>query len=113
VDDGCGALLNCDATLGDPVTCASQNASQDMGGPMVCGEDHLCHCPPEGNSPAAMALCDGTVVMVPGVAEYCASHGGCDTAYCGTPPVAKRPEHCKYGGGFTTEEQIWCCAKQP
>lgn len=110
VDDGCGTMLNCDDPgPGDPVTCGTQSGGDD--GPMLCGADHLCHCPPEGNSPEAMALCDGA--QSPGVGIWCAENGGCDTAYCGTPPVAKKPDHCKYGGGLTSEVQIWCCAKQP
>lgn len=111
VDDGCGTMLDCDkpSGIGDPVTCASQNANQDMGGPMTCGAEHTCECPAEGSQEAA-DLCDGTVVQVPGVAEFC-SAAGCDASLCGTPPVAKVPESCRYAGAKADGTQVWCCAK--
>ena len=110
VDDGCGTMLDCDHSMpGDPVTCASQNANQGMGGPMTCGAEHTCECPAEGSQEAA-DLCDGTVVQVPGVAEFC-SAAGCAASLCGTPPVAKVPESCRYAGAKADGTQVWCCAK--
>ena len=101
VDNGCEAVVDCGG-------CGEQSGPDD--GPMVCGAAHSCECPAEGDSPEAMALCDGTVVQVVGVAEWCAAHGGCHTARCGTPPVPKVPETCRYGGAKADESQVWCCA---
>lgn len=109
VDDGCGTMLNCDDPgPGDPITCASHQANQWTDGPMTCGEDHLCHCPAEGDTAAAMAKC-GAESDNPGVPAWCEENGGCHTAFCGTPPVAKVPPNCLYGGGLSDELQIWCC----
>lgn len=112
VDDGCGKMLDCDATLNGKVDCSSlDNWSGATGSPMTCGEDHLCHCPPEGNSPEAMALCNGTVVQVPGIEQFC-SVTGCDPSLCGTPPVPKVPDSCRYAGAKADGTQVWCCIKQ-
>lgn len=117
VDDGCGVMLDCDATPEGPVTCSTQSGGAPEGpdgGPMVCNaQTHTCDCVPEGGSAEATALCDGTVVQVPGVAESCAMNGGCDAALCGTPPVPKVPSNCLYGGAKQDGTQIWCCTMPP
>lgn len=112
VDDGCGVELNCDVkdpNTGMPVTCATQNAGQDQGGPMTCGGGHTCECPAEGNSPEAMALCQGAGAE-PAVNDWCVQHGGCSTALCGLPPVPKAPETCIVSGQEAAAGLIWCCA---
>ena len=117
VDNGCGQMLDCDhAQLGDPITCASELANQSMNGPMTCGADHLCHCVPEGNTPAAMALCQGANAE-PAVADWCAMQGGCSTALCGLAPVPKVTDLCIGSGQAlkpnpqdpNTWIHIWCC----
>lgn len=114
VDDGCGTMLDCDdpGFTGEP-SCKTQFSGANDDGPMVCNMDtHACECPAEGNSPAAAALCDGTVVQVVGVAAFCEDGGGCSTAFCGVPPVAKVPEHCRYGGELSGSS-VWCCTSAP
>lgn len=109
VDDGCGALLDCDATGAEPTTCASQVAGQDQEGPMTCSTTtHLCECPAEGNSPAALALCEGPSAEPP-VNDYCAQGGGCTTAFCGIPPVPKVPPECIFSGQNLDGAPVWCC----
>lgn len=112
VDNGCEAVADCDQTETGAVTCASQNAGQDMGGPMTCGADHLCHCPLEGGSVEAVAKCAEPNPDNPGIDEWCALQGGCDPAHCGTPPVPKVSDSCKYGGELNGKS-LWCCAKRP
>lgn len=116
VDDGCGNLLNCDAKdpqTGVPVTCASEYAGQEQGGPMACDpETHTCECVAEGDSEAAMAFCEG-MKAEPAVNDYCTSHGGCHTAWCGYAPVPKAPGHCIGSGQSLGEDMVWCCAVTP
>lgn len=117
VDDGCGTMLNCDNPdgIGDPVTCKTEQGGET--GPMTCGAEHTCECPAEGNSPAAMALCEGANAE-PAVDAFCAV-SGCDTALCGVPPVPKGPQECIYSGQAikpvpqdpSTWIHVWCCAK--
>lgn len=118
VDDGCGKMLDCDATPNGKVDCSSlDNWSGATGGPMTCGEDHLCHCPPEGNSPEAMALCQGPAAE-PAVDQWCATQGGCNTALCGSASSPKVPLTCIGSGQAlkptpqdpTTWIHIWCCS---
>lgn len=104
VDDGCPEPADCGG-------CGKQSGNTP--GPMTCGADNLCECPAEGDTPEAVALCNGAVVQVIGVADWCASQGGCHTALCGTPPVPKVPTSCHYGGALADETQIWCCAATP
>lgn len=115
VDDGCGVMLDCDAQQwGEPITCATVNGAET--GPMACGEDHACHCPAEGNSAEAMALCEGATAKTE-VRDWCEAAGGCVTALCGDPAAAKMPAACIYGGSLKVNPQkpetwipVWCCS---
>ena len=100
VDNGCEAVVDCGG-------CGEQSGPED--GPMVCSASHACECPAEGDSPEAMGKC-GANTDNPTVPQWCAEHGGCHTALCGTPPVPKVPETCRYGGGLDSGVQVWCCA---
>ncbi len=114
VDDGCGKMLNCDdpGFTGEP-SCKSQFSNQDQNGPMTCNmQTHACECVPEGNTPPAMALCDGEAVQIGGVAAFCKESGGCSSAFCGIPPVPKVPEHCRYAGEVSGQS-VWCCVNVP
>jgi hypothetical protein len=113
VDNGCEGVPDCG-------NCGQQSAAGmggEFGGPMTCGASHLCECPPEGNTAAAVVKCNGASGDAL-VAEWCAAHGGCDTALCGAPPVPKVPvDVCKYGGTIKptpdTYLDIWCCITPP
>ena len=115
VDDGCGTMLNCDDPgPGDPVTCATEAGGET--GPMTCGADHVCHCAAEGNSPEALALCQGATAE-PAVHVWCVNQGGCTTALCGSPSAPKTPGGCIFSGQAikpvpqdpATWILIWCC----
>lgn len=111
VDDGCGKTLNCDdpGFTGEP-SCKSHYGNLKQDGPMACNDvTHHCECQAEGNSAAAMAVCDGTAPQIAGIATFCLESGGCDTALCGIPSVPKIPEHCRYGGEVAGSS-VWCCA---
>lgn len=115
VDDGCGVMLDCDAQQwGEPITCATVNGAET--GPMACGEDHACHCPAEGNSAEAMALCEGATAKTE-VRDWCEAAGGCVTALCGSEAASKMPVGCiasgqalKPGQDPTTWINVWCCS---
>jgi hypothetical protein len=84
---------------------------------MTCSAvTQTCECVPEGNTPEAMALCNGTTGD-PMVVGWCAGSGGCETMLCGAPFVPKAPyEWCKYGGEVKPDANdpstwipVWCC----